>query len=308
MFVLKTPATVLSRARGKTKIKMALGASLSGVFCASIGMTATASAIDKPFLRAQSIVIMIGANDFSNNGGQAPVAVDFNLLDNIPSGTAAPDIIGVNGVTTNFNTGRFNATENGTGSGYEFEIIGQTSGGAFTSAGPHQTLDQNDSYSAFDVNSNSDVDLNVGNRASRFLVVSNTQFDIYAQATDLVNTGAFSTLGYANIGYRLRVQTTGGGTTPWRWGQSAQNPSTGGSGIVGSINDLGDMSAGFTKVFDGGRRTARARGSLLQQAVGFQSRYRIRAAGATVADLRDYDLSMGVGELGATVTYTVYTP
>ena len=65
------------------------------------------------------------------------------------------------------------------------------------------------------------------------------------------------------------------------------------------------MSAGPTKVFDGGRRTARLRGTLLQQAVSFQSHYTLVGAGATV---NNYDLSMGAGALGATVTYTVYTP
>ncbi len=269
---------------------------------------ANASAADKPFFRAASIVIVIGGSDFSNNSGQAPVAYDFNILDNVPSGTAANDIIGADGVTINFNSGQFNPSENGTGSGYEFEIIDPTSGGAFNSVGPHQTLDANDSYTAFGMDNDTDVQVDTGNRASQFLVVSNSAFDIYAQATDLVNTGGFSTLGYANIGYGLRVRPTGGNGTPWQWGQRAQNPSNGGSGIIGAVNDLGDMSAGFTKVFDGGRRTAATRGSLLQQAVSFQSRYRIRASGGVTAALNNYDLSMGQGELGATVTYTIYTP
>lgn len=270
--------------------------------------TALASVIDRPFLRAASVVILIGGSDFSNNSGEAPVAVDFTLLDNVSSGVAAPDIIGVDGVTTNFNSGQFNATESGESSGYEFEILDPVTGGAFNSAGPHQTLDANDSYTAFTMDDSTDVGLVTGNRASRFLVVSNTDFDIYAQASDLVNTDSFSSLGYANIGYRLRVQTTGGGSTVWQWGQSAQDPSVGGSGVDATVNDLGDMDSGFVKVFDGGRRTALSTGTLLQQAVAFQSRYRLRGAGAVAADLNDYDLSMGFGELGATVTYTVYTP
>lgn len=272
------------------------------------GPSALADAVDKPFFRAASIVIVIGASDFSNNGGQAPVAYDFNLLDEAASGTAAPDIIGADGSTINFNTGQFNPSENGTGSGYEFEIVDPVTGGAFNSTGPHQTLDANDSYTAFGLDEDTDVNVDTGNRASQFLVVSNSAFDIYAQATDLINTGGFASLGYANIGYRLRVRPTGGGGTIWAWGARAQNPSAGGSGIINSVNDLGDMSAAFTKVFDGGRRTAASRGSLLQQAVSFQSRYRIRNSGGVTAGLNDYDLSMGTGELGATVTYTIYTP
>lgn len=303
-------SNIYKRLRGQnTKSEThGLGRVLAGVLCACAVMpSASADVRDRPFMRAQSVVIVIGANDFSNNGGSAPVAVDFNLLDDTPSGSAAPDIIGVDGVTTNFNTGQFNASENGSESGYEFNILDQTSGGAFISTGPHQTLDANDAYTAFGLDNDTDIDLNVGNRASRFLVVSNTEFDIYAQASDLVTTGAFSTLGYENIGYRLRIQRTGGSGI-WRWGANAQDPSQGGLGIVAGINHLGDMSAGFTKVFDGGRRTASSRGSLMEQAVSFQSRYRIRQSGGVTGDLRDYDLSMGVGELGATVTYTVYTP
>lgn len=301
-------SSLMWAAKGQSLSRKICASALALACAVSASQTAGASALDKPFFRAASIVIVIGGSDFSNNGGQAPVAYDFNLLDSVPSGTAATDIIGVDGVTTNFNTGQFNASEDGSGSGYEFEILDPVSGGAFTSTGPHQTLDANDSYTAFGVDNDTDIELDTGNRASQFLVVSNTAFDIYAQASDLVNTGAFSTLDYSNIGYRLRLRLTGGGSTIWRWGQRAQNPSQGGGGIVNAVNDLGDMSAGFTKVFDGGQRTAATRGSLLQQAVSFQSRYRIRQSGGVTGALNDYDLSMGAGELGATVTYTVYTP
>ncbi len=293
---------------GQKTIKSACAAAIMTAAGFAVLPSAGASVIDKPFLRAASIVIVIGGSDFSENGGQAPVAYDFNLLDNVPTGTAANDIIGADGVTINFNTGRYNASGDGSASGYEFEVIDPVSGGGFTSVGPHQTLDANDSYSAFELDQDTDIDLVVGNRASQFLVVSNTAFDIYGQASDLVNTGSFSALDYANIGYSLRVRPSGGGNTVWRWGERSQNPSAGGSGIINAVNDLGDMSAGFTKVFDGGRRTAAARGSLLQQAVSFQSRYRLRAAGSVLGELRNYDLSMGHGELGATVTYTIYTP
>lgn len=287
--------------------KLALWVAVACIMLAMSGQNLAASVIDRPFIRAQSIVILIGGNDFSNNGGEAPFAVDFYLLDNVSSGTAAPDIIGADGVTVNYNTGQYNASEDGSESGYEFEIIDPVAGGTFTSVGPHQTLDANDSYSAFTMDNDTDIELNTGNRASRFLVVSNTAFDIYAQASDLVATSAFSSLTLGNIGYALRHQTTGG-SGQWRWGENAQNPAVGGSGVISSISNLGHMSAGFTKVFDGGRRTAARRGDLLEQAVGFQSRYRLRATGGLTGELNDYDLSMGRGEIGATVTYTVYTP
>ena len=283
--------------------------------CLAISGPALGSVLDRPFLRVSSIVIVMGGTDFANNGGNAPFAVDFNVLDNVSSGVAAPDIIGVDGVTMTFDS-EFSAIDDGEGAGYEFEITGAVSGGEFTSNEPQYALDANDSYSAFEIDEDTDMTLNLRDRATQFLVVSNTQFDIYAQATDLVATGDFSSLGYENISYDLAIETTGG-SGAWQWGQQAQDPSIGGLGTLGLIDDLGDISASFTKVFDGGRRTAAQRGTLLQQAVSFESRYSLQSTsllgtgllgGAATPDISDYDLSMGAGELGATVTYTVYTP
>jgi hypothetical protein len=288
-------------------LKKFLYRSVCGIGLGAVGLlgpNAVAATLDRPFFRAESVVIVIGASDFSENGGVAPVAVDFNLLDNVSPASPAAGIIGVDGATINFNTGQYNASSDGSGAGFEFNILNQTSGGAFISAGPHQTLDANDAYTAFGLDDTTDMDLNGGQRLSRFLVASNAPFDIYAQASNLVATGDFSALDYSNIRYRLRLNVTGGSGV-WRWGQRAQSPANGASGIVGGINRLSHLSSGPTKVFDGGRRTARIRGTLLQHAVSFQSRYRLAGAGGTI---NNYDFSMGIGEIGATVTYTVYTP
>ncbi|HHL43775.1 MAG TPA: hypothetical protein ENJ42_09160, partial [Hellea balneolensis] len=107
------------------------------------GGIANAGTIDRPYFRAASLVIVMGGNDFSENGGTAPFAVDFNLLTSV-SGTAANDLIADNGVAMNYNTGQWNAISNGFNSGYEYDIINPTFGGVFTSVGPHQTLDEND--------------------------------------------------------------------------------------------------------------------------------------------------------------------
>lgn len=270
------------------------------LFACGLNNVAYAGTLDRPFFRAQSVVVVMGGDDFSENGGTALFAVDFNLLTSA-SGTAANDIIGADGVTTNYNTGQFNAVSNGADSGFEYDIINPVSGGVFTSVGPHQTLDANDSYSEFELDDTTDIDLVTGGRSSQFLVASNAAFDIYAQASDLVATGDFSTYDYSNIRYRFRLTVAVAG----RHGANAQNPSNGGSGIINGINRLSLMSAAPTKVFDGGRRTAASRGSLLEHAVSFRSRYNLRGAGAAV---NNYDLSMGAGALGATVTYTIYTP
>ena len=283
-------------------------ASLFAIACAP----AEAGTVDRPNFRVGGLVVVWGGSDFSENGGRAPVVSDFYLLDGVASGAEGVDMIAADGVTINLNTGRYNATSDGSRSSWEFEILNPDGGGQFISAGPHQTLDANDAYTAFGVDADTDVDLlGAGNRASRFFVASNTAFDIYAHATDLVNDGAFGDLGYENIRYRLRYERTGGGSTGMPWGERAQDPAVGGGGLQMPANlgasawTLANLSGGPTKVFDGGRRTAAQTGNLIEQSVGFQSRYRLAGSGIG-ADT--YDLSMGAGTLGATVTYTVYVP
>jgi len=116
----------------------------------------------------------------------------------------------------------------------------------------------------------------------------------------------FVGLNYENIGFRARLNRSGGSGVG-RWGNAAQNPAIGGSGLDNSLDDLSDLSAGPTKIFDGGRRTARIRGSLLEQAVSFNIRYALSLT-ADSSDENSYDFSMGAGTIGADVTYTIYTP
>ena len=281
-----------------------------GAFCAAIGSTvAHATVNDTPYFNAPNMVIVFGASDFEENGGTAPVVMDFYLL-NGASGTQGTDLIAADGVTINYNTGRYNPIYSGEGAAWEMQISGQTFGGNFISSGPHQVLDAGDAYTAFGLDDDTDIDLlGGGGRASRFFVASNAAFDVYAEASDLVATGGFDTLDYSNIRYRLRYNVSGGGGVN-RWGQAAQDPAVGGTGITFPQNGAGrwtldNISTGATKVFDGGRRTARVRGSIMEQAVSFQSRYNLIGAGING---NNYDLSMGTGEIGATVTYTIYTP
>ncbi len=274
----------------------------------SVAAPVFASVIDRPFFRSHGIVVVFGSDDFSENGGNGPVAYDFHVLDNATPDAPSPDLIGDDGHTINFNANQYNPISDGSDSGWEYQIQNQLFGGNFISAGPHQTLDPNDAYTPFGLDDTTDIDLlGGGGRASRFYVVSNVPFDIYGQASNLTATGAFAALGYENIRYRLRITVSGGGGAN-QWGARAQDPSTGGSGILiggAGLWTLDDLSSGPTKVFDGGRRTAAAAGSIFQQAVSFQSRYNLRQGGING---NNYDFSMGTGTLGADVTYTVYTP
>lgn len=280
---------------------------LAGVMALS-SQDAMAGVQDRPYFRANSLVIVFGADDFEENGGQAPVVFDFVSLDNLGSGVEGNDLIAADGRSINYNTSRYNPIQSGESSGWEFQINDATSGGAFNSTAPHQTLDANDSYTAFGLDDTTDVDLlGGGGRAARFFVASNAAFDVYGQADSLLATGDFSSMDYSNIRYRFRYQVSGGGGVN-RWGQNAQDPAVGASGVVLGQNNsftLDDLTGTPVKVFDGGRRTAQSPGSIMQQAIGFQSRYNLIGGSITG---NNYDFSMGVGTLSAEITYTIYTP
>ncbi|MEP6341686.1 MAG: hypothetical protein ABJ275_00055 [Maricaulaceae bacterium] len=274
----------------------------------SLSCVAAASVLDRPFFRANATVVVIGAGDFNDNGGVAPVVFDFLHLENGVSGTAATDLIGLDGRPVNLNSGLFNPIFSEDAGGNEFQINDAVSGGEFNSTGPNQILNATDSYNAFVLDEDTDVGLeNLGTRASRFFVASNSAFDIYAHANNLETTGTFDALDLSNIRFRLRYQVTGGGATN-RWGERAQDPAIGGAGIIfpqTTAIRLDAISSGPTQVFDGGRRTAAEPGSLLEQAVGFQARYNLLGDDNTATN---YDLSLGSGSIAADVTYTVYVP
>ncbi len=259
-----------------------------------------ASIIDRPFLRASSVVIVFGASDFAENGGVGPVVSDFYLLDNVPSGQAAPDLIAADGVTTIFNTpNTYTPTSDGAGNDSNLlNIEGALSGGVLTNVADFNILDANDSISQFGLGTATDIDLQTFFKVTRFFVASNAVFDIYAHATSLDVSGDFTSMDLSDISYFLFIQTALGGVNGW--GSSAQNPGFSNP----AVQDLNDISAGPTQVFNGVRRTARVSGSITQQAVSFVPIYFL----PIVETGNRYDLSQGTGSIGATITYTVYTP
>ncbi|MEP4052541.1 MAG: hypothetical protein ABJN22_09880 [Litorimonas sp.] len=265
------------------------------------------AAIDRPFFRALPIVIVIAATEDETNGGVAPVVVDFNLLTPASSGSAATDLIGRNGFVFNSNSG-FDPGHDMSGGASRLTVDNETFGGNFGNPGGGDIdyLEATDSLSAFGLDETTDINTRRARNVSRFLVVSNTAFDIYAEASNLTRTGDFATLNYENIGFRSRLNRSGGSGLG-RWGDAAQNPAVGGSGLDATLDDLADLSAGPTKIFDGGRRTARTSGSLLEQAVSFNIRYALSLS-ADASETNAYDFSMGTGTIGADVTYTMYTP
>ena len=282
----------------------------TATFLAGVGLIslpAAASVIDRPFFRALPLVVVIAATEDEANGGVAPVAVDFNLLTPDTSGAEAHDLIDINGFVFNASSG-FAPGHDFSGGGSRLGLEDQTFGGRFGNPGGGDVdfLEATDSLSAFGLDETTDLNIDQARRVSRFLVVSNTAFDIYAEASNLTRSGDLTALNYENIGFRARLNRSGG-SGAGQWGSAAQNPAVGGDGFIEAVDDLGDMSAGPVKIFDGGRRTAQSQGSLLEQAVSFNIRYALSLTPDASAN-NAYDFSLGTGTLGADVTYTVYTP
>ena len=266
-----------------------------------------AAVIDRPFFRADALVVVIAATEDEANNGAAPVVVDFHLLENAVSGAAAPDLIGLDGFVFNANSG-FDPGHDFSGGASRLDINDELSGGNFSNPGGGDIdfLEATDGLTAFELDEATDLNVRRARNVSRFLVASNVPFDIFAESTDLNTSGDFTAFDYSNIGFRAIINRTGGSGVG-RWGINAQNPAIGGSGIDETINDLGDMDDGPIKLFDGGRRTARFPGTLLEQAVSFNIRYSLSGDPDSGQD-NDYDFSLGNGTIGAQVSYTVYTP
>ena len=301
---------MLGASKNSYRSRLKICAVTTAMFLAGVSVIphpAVASVIDRPFFRALPLVVVIAATEDEANGGVAPVAVDFNLLTPDTSGTAAHDLIDINGFIFNASSG-FAPGHDFSGGASRLEVENGTSGGSFGNPGGGDVdfLEATDSLSAFGLDETTDLNIDRARRVSRFLVVSNTAFDIYAEASNLTSSGDLAALNFENIGFRARLNRSGG-SGAGRWGSAAQNPAVGGDGFIEAVDDLGDMSAGPVKIFDGGRRTAQSQGSLLEQAVSFNIRYALSLTPDAAAN-NAYDFSLGTGTLGADVTYTVYTP
>lgn len=261
---------------------------------------AYASVLDRPFFKVLGVVIVWGADDYDENTGAAPVVSDFVLMSGT-SGTAGDDLIAddVYAVVT----GSLDPISDGTTNPGEGELISvdnATSGGTLTDDGDG-VLDADDTLTAFGLSATTDVSLDTNEHASSFYVASNTDFDIYAQSSNLTRTGDFLSLDESNITFEMEVTTSG--DDGLAFGSASQDPSTGGTGYVTTVDDLGDMSGADTKVFDGGQRTAASVGTIAEQSVRFDMTYTLDDGAGN-----GYDLSMGAGSIQADVTYTVYVP
>jgi len=286
----------------------------------SAAAAAHATVIDRPFFQSQGLVVVWGDTQFVQAPGFAPIVSDFVLLDPSSSGTEGDDLIDTDVYVVR--TGTLNPISNSHTSGDTGNngnpVNGQTSGGVYDDNGPYYTgsgiLSATDTLTAFGIETATDTSGSIAPvHNTSFFVASNTPFDIFAEATNVVTSGDFASSGFdgSNIGFNMSLDLGGTDTLQFSaatlpYGSNAQDPSVGGSGVVASVNDLGDMAA-QVKVFDGGQRTAAALGSLTEQSVRFDNIYTLDMD-ASVPGVQPYDLSSGTGTIAADVTFTIFVP
>jgi len=272
--------------------KLALATGVAAAIAAPISQ---ASIIDNPFFRVLGVVIVWGADAAGNTNATVS---DFVLM-TTGSGNAGADLIAgnVQAVITGTLTG---VDTIAAGNGTKMSVTDPSSGGTFTDNAPKGFLDSSDALSAFGLKTTTDVDLDSNAVQHSFYVASNTAFDIKAVAANVAGTGDFNTLTGANIGYSLAVKVSG--DDGLAFGTNAQDPKGTAVGVVAGINNLSDITA-LTSVYQGGQKTASARGALASQSVRFDTTYTLQDGSGN-----PYDLSMGAGTLEADVTYTIYVP
>lgn len=301
---------------GQQRFFTSIGLSLGALAAAT---SAKADIVDRPFFQSQGLVVVWGDTQFIQFPGFAPIVSDFVLLNPASSGTAGDDLIASDVFVVR--TGSLDPISNQHTSADRNNnpnpISGATSGAVYDDNGNYFTsgvLSATDTLTAFGIDAATDTSASVApvHRTS-FFVASNAAFDIFAEASNVVTTGDFATNGFSgsNIGFNMSLNLGGSDSLQFSnallpYGASAQDPSTGGSGVVSAIDDLGDMAT-EVKVFDGGQRTAASLGTLTEQSVRFDNIYTLDMDAST-AGVQPYDLSAGAGIISADVTFTVFVP
>lgn len=227
--------------------------------------------------------------------GQAPVASDF-ILDTGTGNSAASsgdiDLIGTDVHTVVTGTLAPAAIR---AEGQPIQITG--AGGFLTDRQPNGVLDTQDTFEAFRLRGSNGIETTRAEIFSSFFIASNTAFSIDAQATPI---GATTDNEFGRI--RLQFRMTENGNDGLAFGTSAQIPHTGNttaSGTSSNNRSLNDFTAP-RRIFAGNRRTARLPGTIAQQSVRFDSRYRYNDG--------NYELSDGKIDAQAEVIFTVYIP
>lgn len=160
-------------------------------------------------------------------------------------------------------------------------------------------LDAADTLSPFSLNSSTRVTFAANQINHSFYVASVIPFDIMARATLPTATGDLATtISPADIGLNVNINRSGNDGVPGGYGQNA---TTSQFTPVASINDLGDISGGFTPIAEcrrnrGTRRRSNNSNRVYRQSVRVDVPY----------SLPNLDLSDGRGDIRFEVEYAFY--
>ncbi len=270
-------------------------------FAAASAAPALADIQDNTHFNVMGAVIVWSADSVGN----APVAADF-IIDTGTGGTAATsgdtDLIAGDQHTvvtgTLVSTASSIVTPSAT-SGIPFVIDNTTSGTVNSDSNSDGVVAADDSFSAFGLQSNSNLRVTGVETRTSFYVASNTAFAIDAEVQPPTTFLNFALL----ILTDLTMQVTLNGDDGLAFGSAAQFPHSGGatSGFTAGT-DLFSLIGGQT-VFTGDQRTAATPGTLAEQSVRFDNTYTIGASSLT-----GYDLSLGTFDFSVQVSYTVFVP
>jgi len=251
---------------------------------------------DKVGFKVPGLVSVWGAE---GAGGATPIVSNF-IVDTGTGTTAATsgdtDLIGENVFTVV--TGTLAATDDSLGgsNGTPFRLQRIPGGGFLTDTNGDRLTTAADSFSAFRIRQNSDINTRRAEISSSFYVASNTAFFIDAQS---FAEGATTPEQMQRM--RLWLNVTTSGNDGLAFGAAAQHPSLE-AGRLGSRANGRRLSTFETprRVFRGDRATAAGPGTIADQSVRFDLRYRYNDG--------DYDLSEGAYDAEATMVYTLYIP
>ena len=255
---------------------------------------------DTAFFRALPMVIVWGADAAAEGTPTAnPVASDFVLLGGT-SGTVGSDIIAGNVfpvITGTLTPAPQNpVTTTGSLVSINNPAALPAGGGVLTDNAAVGILNAADSMTKFGIQATTSVGFSANALRRSFYVASNAGFDIFAQTGAVSTSGDFTTLNASNVNWSMAITVAGtdGGLA---FGGNAQDPTTGGTGILAptTLNTFNTA----TKVYDGGRKTAATAGNLAAQSVRFDVTYGL---------VGGYNIALGTGSIAVPVTYTIYNP
>ncbi|MEM9738842.1 MAG: hypothetical protein AAF829_03170 [Pseudomonadota bacterium] len=258
---------------------------------------ATAEITDRPGFRVQGMVVVWAADDVgatriltdfiidTGTGNNAVSSGDTDLIANDDAHTV------VTGTLTYFD----NQIADQQGSPLRVQRV--VGGGFTTDFDGNGVMDANDTFSPFQLRNNSDINTRRMEIFTSFYVASNVAFSIDGIASPIGDT----TPDQMN---RMRAYFDGvtvSGDDGLPFGSAAQFPNSG--GITGGRRMNGRRFSNWATsrpVFTGNQRTAASRGTLAEQSVRFDIRYRYNSGNVDLAD--------GVFDAEAEILYTVFIP